>query len=155
MSEFPLDPIMAKVILSSIKYKCVNEAVTIIAMLNVPVAFLRPKNNASEADAAKSRFSHEDGDHLTLLNAFNAFILKGENADWCYDHYINYRAMKQAKDIRDQLLNIIAKQKKSLQSNPNNHPDYSSNIRKAILSGYFMQVANLQKGNHYLTFKDD
>jgi pre-mRNA-splicing factor ATP-dependent RNA helicase DHX15/PRP43 len=44
MAEFPLDPIMSKVILSSIKYKCVNEAVSIIAMLNVPVAFLRPKN---------------------------------------------------------------------------------------------------------------
>jgi pre-mRNA-splicing factor ATP-dependent RNA helicase DHX15/PRP43 len=69
--------------------------------------------------------------------------MKGENSDWCYDHYINYRAMKQAKDIRDQLLNIIAKQKKSLLSNPMGHPDYSQNIRKAILSGYFMQVGNL------------
>ena len=43
MSEFPLDPQMAKVLLSSVKYQCVNEAATIVSMLNVPNAFLRPK----------------------------------------------------------------------------------------------------------------
>jgi len=31
------------VILSAEKYKCVNEAVSIVAMLNVPNVFLRPK----------------------------------------------------------------------------------------------------------------
>ncbi|MFN9906529.1 MAG: hypothetical protein ACK56F_10450, partial [bacterium] len=72
MSEFPLDPTLAKVILTSEKFKCVNEAATIVAMLNVPNVFLRPKECQAEADAAKSRFSHEDGDHLTLLNVFNA-----------------------------------------------------------------------------------
>jgi pre-mRNA-splicing factor ATP-dependent RNA helicase DHX15/PRP43 len=44
MSEFPLDPTLAKVIISAEKFKCVNEAATIIAMLNVPNAFLRPKD---------------------------------------------------------------------------------------------------------------
>lgn len=43
MSEFPLDPILAKVILASEKHRCVNEAATIIAMLNVPNVWLRPK----------------------------------------------------------------------------------------------------------------
>ena len=81
--------------------QCVNESVSIIAMLNVPMIFLRPKECQSEADAAKSRFSHEDGDHLTFLNAFNAYKLKKENPDWCYDHFLNYRALKQANDIRD------------------------------------------------------
>ena len=76
MSEFPLDPMLAKVVISSESFKCVNEAITIVAMLNAPNVFLRPKDQQSEADAAKARFSHEDGDHLTLLNLFNAFKIK-------------------------------------------------------------------------------
>jgi HrpA-like RNA helicase len=53
MSEFPLDPALSKVIMSSAKYNCVNEAIIIVAMLNIPNAFLRPKDCQSEADAAK------------------------------------------------------------------------------------------------------
>lgn len=42
-----------------------------------------------------------------------------------------------------------------LQSRPMNDPSYYDNIRKALLSGYFMQIAHLQRAGHYLTFKDD
>jgi hypothetical protein len=99
-------------------------AATIVAMLNVPNVFLRPKDQQSEADAAKSRFSHEDGDHLTLLNLYNAFKLKKENPDWCYDHYVNYRGMRAANDIRDQLLSIAVKQGLRLQQRPMTDPEY-------------------------------
>jgi pre-mRNA-splicing factor ATP-dependent RNA helicase DHX15/PRP43 len=109
MSEFPLDPTLAKVLITAEKFKCVNEAATIVAMLNVPNVFLRPKECVAEADAAKARFSHEDGDHLTLLNLYNAFKIKKENPDWCYDHFINFRGMKAANDIREQLLSIMIK----------------------------------------------
>lgn len=45
MSEFPLDPFLSKIILSaSIDYNCVNEALTIVAMLQVPNIFIRPKD---------------------------------------------------------------------------------------------------------------
>jgi len=36
MSEFPLDPQLAKVLIESPRYSCSNEALTIIAMLSVP-----------------------------------------------------------------------------------------------------------------------
>lgn len=36
MSEFPLDPQLAKVLIESPKYNCSNEALTIISMLSVP-----------------------------------------------------------------------------------------------------------------------
>lgn len=34
-------------------------------------------------------------------------------------------------------------------------PEYYPSIRKALLSGFFLQTAHLQKAGHYLTFKDD
>jgi pre-mRNA-splicing factor ATP-dependent RNA helicase DHX15/PRP43 len=36
-----------------------------------------------------------------------------------------------------------------------NDPNYSSNIRKALLSGFFMQTAHLEKAGHYMTIKDN
>ncbi len=34
-------------------------------------------------------------------------------------------------------------------------PDYYLNIRKALVSGFFMQVGHLEKTGHYLTIKDN
>ena len=33
--------------------------------------------------------------------------------------------------------------------------DYYTNIRRAIVAGYFMQVAHLERGGNYLTIKDN
>mmetsp|Transcript_13251 Transcript_13251/g.9340 ORF Transcript_13251/g.9340 Transcript_13251/m.9340 type:complete len:110 (+) Transcript_13251:1717-2046(+) len=102
MAEFPLEPQLSKILIeSATTYKCVNEALTIVSMLNVPNVFIRPRDQQEASDSAKSKFSHPDGDHLTLLNAFNMFKLKEMNTDWCWNHYLNYRALKQANDIRD------------------------------------------------------
>ena len=109
MSEYPLEPQLAKVLLSASDFRCVNEILTIVSLLNVPMVFLRPKECTKEADMAKTKFYNDDGDHLTLMNAYNMFKVKGMSADWCYSNFINYRAMKSANDIRSQLANLLTK----------------------------------------------
>ena len=48
MAEFPVDPMMAKMLLASEKYKCSEEIVSIAAMLSVNGAiFYRPKDKIS------------------------------------------------------------------------------------------------------------
>lgn len=39
----------------------------------VPQCFVRPNEMKKQADEAKMRFAHIDGDHLTLLNVYHAF----------------------------------------------------------------------------------
>ena len=48
-------------------------------MLSVPAVFLRPKEAAREADDAKAKFSHVDGDHLSFLNVYHAWKTAGES----------------------------------------------------------------------------
>jgi len=156
MSQMPLDPLLAKLLISSSDtYRCVNEMLTIVAMLNVPNVFIRPRDSAEAADREKSKFAHHDGDHLTLLNVFNTFKAKDMNTDWCWSSFLNFRALKSANDIREQLIKIMVTQKCSLESSPTTHPDYYTNIKKCILSGFFMQTALMQRAGHYLTLKDD
>lgn len=155
MSEFPLDPYLSRILLASSPFACSAECLSIVAMLSVPMVFLRPKDCQSEADAQKQKFAHEDGDHLTLLNVFNAFVTKKMNAEWCYEHFVNFRAMKSANDIREQLMSIMVKLGIRMSSTPSSDPTYYTKIRKSILSGYFMQTAHLEKAGHYMTLKDN
>ncbi|PAV83987.1 hypothetical protein WR25_21862 [Diploscapter pachys] len=73
MAEFPLDPQLAKMVVTSTELNCSNEILSITAMLSVPQCFVRPNEMKKEADEAKARFGHIDGDHLTLLNVYHAF----------------------------------------------------------------------------------
>ena len=44
------------------------------------------------------------GDHLSLLNAYHAFKQNQEATDWCYDNFLNHRALKAADSVRSQLV---------------------------------------------------
>lgn len=63
--------------------------------------------------------------------------------------------MKAADNVREQLVRIMARFNLKLCSTDFNSRDYYVNIRKAMLSGYFMQVAHLERTGHYLTVKDN
>jgi pre-mRNA-splicing factor ATP-dependent RNA helicase DHX15/PRP43 len=158
-AEFPLDPQLAKMLIKSPEHRCSNELLSIAAMLSVPVVFVRPKESQREADEAKARFSHLDGDHLTLLNVFHAYKQhcqdQGDGATFCYDNYINHRSMRSAEHIREQLKRTMERLSITMQSTDFNDKEYYPNIRKCLVSGYFMQVAHLEKSGHYLTVKDN
>ena len=158
MSEFPLDPQLSKMLVASPQFKCSNEILTITAMLSVPNCFVRPREKAREADAAKEQFVHSDGDHLTLMNVFHAFKQwqqTGEERDNCYNNWLNYRSLKSAESVRDQLARICQRLGVDLVSTDFSDRFYYVNIRKAIVSGYFMQVAHSEKSGKYQTVKDN
>jgi len=155
MAEFPLDPQLAKMITISPKYQCSNEILSITAMLSAPNCFMRPKEAQKAADEAKARFQHADGDHLTLLNAYHAFKQNGEETSWCYDNFLNFRTMKSVDSVRLQLARIMKRFNLPLVSTDFTSKDYYVNIRKALVSGFFMQVAHLERSGHYLTVKDN
>lgn len=77
MSEFPMEPSMAKMLIVSVDYNCSSEMLTIVSMLSVPSVFYRPKERMEEADAAREKFNVPESDHLTLLNVFNQWKSHG------------------------------------------------------------------------------
>ncbi|KAH8517198.1 hypothetical protein H0E87_005230 [Populus deltoides] len=182
MSEFPLDPQLSKMLVVSPEFNCSNEILSISAMLSVCMyavkEFMCPIRSSSAtvlygshapgwhvpsdskeaqkaADEAKARFGHIDGDHLTLLNVYHAYKQNNEDPSWCYENFVNHRALKAADNVRQQLVRIMARFNLKLCSTDFNSRDYYINIRKSILAGYFMQVAHLEQSGHYLTVKDN
>jgi pre-mRNA-splicing factor ATP-dependent RNA helicase DHX15/PRP43 len=158
-SEFPLDPALAVMLISSPEFYCSNEILSLTALLSVPQIFVRPASARKRADEMKALFAHPDGDHLTMLNVYHAF--KGDQAQanprqWCHDHFISLRALQSADNVREQLKRIMEKQGLDLMSTPFQDKDYYTNIRRALVSGFFMQVAKKEaSGKTYRTVKDD
>ena len=159
MSELPLDPQLAKMILVSPEFGCSSEIVSIVACMSVPQIFLRPRESAKLADEAKAQFTQTDSDHLTLLNAYAAYELvpAQERKKWCWDNFINERSIQNAENVRKQLLGIMRRLDIPLVTS-DSKGDGSfcyMDIRKALTAGMFMQVAHRQRSGDYLTVKDN
>ncbi|KAL9328822.1 hypothetical protein ACSQ67_003825 [Phaseolus vulgaris] len=99
MSEFPLDQQISKMLLVNPEFNCSKKILSISAMLSVPNCFVRPREAQKAADEAKARFGHIDGDHLTLLNVYPAYKQNNEDPSWCYDNFVNHRALQAADNV--------------------------------------------------------
>ncbi|CAI0422630.1 unnamed protein product [Linum tenue] len=151
MAEFPLDPMQAKMIVASDKYKCSDEIISIAAMLSIGNSiFYRPKDKQVHADNARMNFHTGNvGDHMALLKVYNSWRETNFSTQWCYENYIQVRSMKRARDIRDQLEGLLERVEIELSSSPNE----LDAVKKSITSGFFPHSARLQKNGSYRTVK--
>ncbi|XP_020194276.1 pre-mRNA-splicing factor ATP-dependent RNA helicase DEAH1-like [Aegilops tauschii subsp. strangulata] len=151
MAEFPLDPMLSKAIVASEKYGCSEEVVTIAAMLSAGKAFFyRPKDKLVLADTARQAFHAGNvGDHVALLNVYNAWRESGYSSQWCRENFVQPRTMKRARDVRDQLEALLERVEIEHCSGAGD----LDGIRKAVTAGYFRNAARRQKDGSYRAVK--
>ncbi|KIW92347.1 uncharacterized protein Z519_07331 [Cladophialophora bantiana CBS 173.52] len=156
MAEFPTDPMLARAILAADKYGCVEEVLSIIAMLGEASAlFFRPKDKKIHADSARARFTNKDGgDHLSLLNIFNEWVDSDYSYVWAKENFLQQRSLTRARDVRDQLARLCDR----VEVDASKTSGGASNIepiQKAITAGFFPHSARLQRdGQSYRTVKN-
>ncbi|KIY65918.1 putative pre-mRNA splicing factor [Cylindrobasidium torrendii FP15055 ss-10] len=153
MAEFPVDPMLSKAIISSEKYKCTDEVLTMIAMLSESGSlFYRPKDKKLHADQARQNFVRAGGDHFTLLNVWEQWAETNYSQQFCYEQFLQFKSLSRARDIRDQLAGLCERVEIIIESNPNSND--ITPVQKAITAGYFYNTASLQKGgDSYRTLK--
>ncbi|KAF2495583.1 P-loop containing nucleoside triphosphate hydrolase protein [Lophium mytilinum] len=154
MAEFPTDPMLAKAVLAADKYGCVEEILSIVAMLSEASAlFFRPKDKKIHADSARARFTNkEGGDHLTYLNIWNQWLDADFSPIWAKENFLQQRSLTRARDVRDQLAKLCDRVEVTLSTS--GISDHIA-IRKAITAGFFPNAARLQRGgDSYRTVKN-
>ncbi|KAI9683650.1 MAG: hypothetical protein M1829_004955 [Trizodia sp. TS-e1964] len=154
MAEFPTDPLLAKSILAADKYGCVEEVLSIIAMLGEASAlFYRPKDKKIHADSARARFTiKEGGDHLTFLNIWNQWVDSDFSDHFARENFLQYRSLTRAHDVRDQLAALCDRVEVTISTC--GASDLLP-IQKAITAGFFPNAARLQRsGDSYRTVKN-
>uniref|UniRef100_A0A1B0GNJ7 RNA helicase n=1 Tax=Phlebotomus papatasi TaxID=29031 RepID=A0A1B0GNJ7_PHLPP len=74
--------------------------------------------------------------------SITAMLSGNEDPTWCYENFINYRSLKSADNVRQQLSRIMDRFNLKRTSTEFTSKNYYVNIRKALVQGFFMQVRN-------------
>ncbi|XP_027881755.1 ATP-dependent RNA helicase DQX1 isoform X1 [Xiphophorus couchianus] len=143
MSELPLEPPLAKALIAACEYDCVEELLTIAAMLTAPSCFLSPDPSRQEAAVSAWRpLLHPEGDHLTLINVYNAFLEHNEDEAWCSAAFLSHAALRLAGVIRAELLEVMQRIELPVSPPAFGCQDNCTNIKRALISGFFLKVAH-------------
>lgn len=87
----------------------------------------------------------------SLLLIDHPFLATGnEDTNWCYENFVNYRSLKQADNVRQQLSRIMDRFNLKRTSTDFSSKDYYINIRKALVQGFFMQAC-ITLIRHFIT----
>lgn len=166
MAELPLKPMCAKMLCSSGEFGCINEALTIVSMLQVDNVFVKPsaRNSMAAKVCRRNNFEVAEGDIIMYLNIYDAYSRirlsqsdkKSKKAckDWCNRMYINYRVMEKATEIRENLEKLI-KNKFKIVNKIYEEPDLGTGkcirIMKCVVSAFFSNAAHLNSTSGYRT----
>uniref|UniRef100_A0A8B9SXG9 ATP-dependent RNA helicase DHX8 n=1 Tax=Anas platyrhynchos TaxID=8839 RepID=A0A8B9SXG9_ANAPL len=150
MAEFPLEPMLCKMLIMSVHLGCSEEMLTIVSMLSVQNVFYRPKDKQALADQKKAKFHQTEGDHLTLLAVYNSWKNNKFSNPWCYENFIQARSLRRAQDIRKQMLGIMDRHKLDVVS----CGKATVRVQKAICSGFFRNAAKKDPQEGYRTLID-
>lgn len=158
IAELSVEPMMAKVLLSSPTFGCLSEILTIAAMVNLQGAVWFHHDGEKKAmDTARRKFAVEEGDHLTLLNVYQTFITRGKReAKWCRDNSLNFKSMSRAVSIRNQLRRYLERFGINVEESlavPKGAEtaDKGEQIRKCLTAGYFAHAARMQPDGTFKT----
>jgi pre-mRNA-splicing factor ATP-dependent RNA helicase DHX38/PRP16 len=149
MANFPMEPSLSKLIITAVEVGCSEEMLTIVSMLSVPSVFYRPKERQEESDQAREKFFVPESDHLTLLHVYSQWKANGYSDRWCVQHFLQPKALRRAREIRQQLADIMKFQKMELNSCGT---DWDV-IRKCICAGYYHQAAKVKGIGEYINLR--
>ncbi|KAI5986345.1 P-loop containing nucleoside triphosphate hydrolase protein [Pisolithus albus] len=151
-AEWPVEMALARMLYASKDFNCGEEILTIAAMTSIQDVFVIPEGaQGALAELERRKFTAEEGDHLTLLNAYNAFTKYGKSSSWCKAHAINFRAMSRAVSIRSQLKKYMQRFGLPTQSCEGD----AKRLRQCLVSGYWRNCARWMADGTYRSVKGD
>ncbi|KAK9470990.1 P-loop containing nucleoside triphosphate hydrolase protein [Dipodascopsis tothii] len=151
MAELPLDAQTAKSLLAAPDFGCLDQMLTIAAMVSVESVFYTPHDDRRNADAERLKFAVDEGDHLTLYNVYQAFVGRGnQSAKWAHNHYLNYKALERAASVRRQLVRYMdrmgVRQSSTLAT--------ATAVAKCLAAAHFSNAARMQPDGSFLLVAD-
>ncbi|CAG8510488.1 9023_t:CDS:10 [Cetraspora pellucida] len=145
MSEFPLEPAYARVLIMSEQMSCTREVINIVSILSVDSIFFSPQDQRDHALDMKKKFISPLGDLITYLNVLRSYETHKGDLDWCKQNFVNKRNMKHVISVRKQLIQLCTRMKISPTSTCCENYEI---LLKCVLNGFFRNSAMLQPGNN-------
>jgi len=156
MSRLPLDPRLARMLVTAAGQGSLAETLIIIAGLSIQDPRDRPQDKQQAADQAHAQFNDKESDFVTLLNIWNFYEEQRQEQSQnqlkkvCQKNFLSWMRMREWRDIHRQLTLICKEQK--LETNP--EPASYVALHKAILAGLLGHVAVKVENREYLATRN-
>ena len=165
MAEVAVEPMMGRCLLEAPRHQCLSEVLSISAMTSLQGSvWFHHEGEKRAQESARRKFAAAEGDHLTLLNVYQAFVTRGKkDARWCRDNRLDFKALTRAVSIRAQLkrylerfgvdvdesLSSLAKPASSLTTVADATAATAARakgeaIRRCLTTGFFAHAARMQ-----------
>ncbi|MFB7375426.1 ATP-dependent RNA helicase HrpA [Streptomyces sp. NPDC056222] len=156
LSQLPVDPRLARMVLEADRNGCVREVMVIAAALSIQDPRERPAEKQAQADQQHARFKDETSDFLAFLNLWRYIREQQKERGsssfrrMCKQEYLNFLRIREWQDIYAQL-RTVAKQM-GIHLNEEDAPEQS--VHTSLLAGLLSHIGmkDVKEGakNEYL-----
>ncbi|HDR1547280.1 TPA: ATP-dependent RNA helicase HrpA [Pasteurella multocida] len=142
LAQLPVDPRLAKMLLTAVKFNCLHEVMIIVSALSIQDPRERPQEKQQSADDKHRRFADKKSDFLAFLNLWQFIqtqqkaLSKNQFRRLCQKDYLNYLRIREWQDIYHQIRLTVREMGLPINSQP---AEYAQ-IHTALLSGLLSHI---------------
>lgn len=142
LAQLPVDPRLAKMLLSAVNLGCVWEVMIIVAALSIQDPRERPQEKQQASDEKHRRFADKKSDFLAFLNLWNYVqeqqkaLTKNQFRRLCQKDFLNYLRIREWQDIYHQIRLTVREMGLPINSEPAQYQQ----IHTALLSGLLAHI---------------
>ncbi|KAB5563611.1 P-loop containing nucleoside triphosphate hydrolase protein [Coniochaeta sp. 2T2.1] len=164
MAYFPISAPLGRVLLAaaSPQFDCVLEVIDIISCITSGDDIfhqLQSEEAREEVEEYRKELYRREGDLITYHTTVQHYASETtDRVDWCKKRKVNIRNMRQAMNIRKQLLGLCLREKLLAEAPPPDpqpfmplSPDRAETVIKCFLRGYTLKTAMLAPDSSYVT----
>lgn len=142
LAQLPVDPRLAKMILSAVNFGCVYEMMIIVSALSIQDPRERPQEKQQASDEKHRRFADKKSDFLAFLNLWYYLqeqqkeLSKNQFRRQCQKDFLNYLRIREWQDIYHQIRLTVREMSLPINSEK---AEYQQ-IHTALLSGLLSHI---------------
>jgi ATP-dependent helicase HrpA len=142
LSQLPVDPRLARMVLEADRNGCVREVMVIAAALSIQDPRERPSDKQQQADDKHRRFADETSDFLAFLNLWRYVREQQKTLSssafrrMCRSEFLNYLRIREWQDIYSQLRTVA----RSMDIHVNEEDADPQRVHTSLLAGLLSHI---------------
>lgn len=173
LSKFPIDPRLAKMVVSAIDFGCLEQILIIVSALSIQDPRERPHEKQQQSDEKHNRFKNKQSDFISLLNLWQyvknqqKILKQNQFRKLCQREFLSYIRIREWQDIFSQLKLTLKEQnialtsidyqfvlptvaqEKSVKTQDNKEHTSLIPVHQALLSGLLSHIGQQDENREY------
>ncbi len=143
LAKLPIDPRIARMVLSAQKRNCLTEVLIIASALSIQDPRERPMDKQHAADEAHNKYKDERSDFIGFIKLWELYhdkkkhLTQNKLRKYCKEHFLSFIRLREWHDIHQQLHVQVTQ----MGLKPNQIPAEYQEIHQALLSGLLSNIA--------------